>query len=154
MTPEARQSLLKVRAKWDNYRLRYPDSWSQERGTIDAMIADLDAALAALPSCAPPEPRFQFSREWCEKAAQAEADAGHPDITAGSEATFDQAVASSMSSPGVSQIVDEMRAAADPSVTLQKVTFNQLCLWIEALASPSPAHERTEPAARREGTEK
>lgn len=31
-------------------------------------------------------------------------------------------------------IVEEMKAACDPSVTLQKVTFNQLVLWIDALS--------------------
>jgi hypothetical protein len=33
----------------------------------------------------------------------------------------------------VEQLIEEMQAAADPSVTLQKVTFNQLCLWMAAL---------------------
>jgi Ca2+-binding EF-hand superfamily protein len=33
------------------------------------------------------------------------------------------------------QVIEEMQAAADPSVTLQKVTFNQLVTWIAALRS-------------------
>jgi hypothetical protein len=40
----------------------------------------------------------------------------------------------------VEQLIEEMQAAADPSVTLQKVTFNQLCLWMAALLA-LPASE-------------
>jgi hypothetical protein len=40
------------------------------------------------------------------------------------------------------QVIEEMQAAADPSVTLQKVTFNQLVTWIAALRSlASPEQE-------------
>jgi len=69
--------------------------------------------VLALSSSAPPEPRFQFSREWCERAAQAEADAGHPDITAGSESTFDQAAATSSETPAQAPAKAELAALKD-----------------------------------------
>jgi hypothetical protein len=59
MSDTLRAALGRLREKWTNYALRYPDSWSVERQRIDDFIADLNYidGMAALAESAPtPEP--------------------------------------------------------------------------------------------------
>lgn len=74
MSPEERAASVRMRItecwrKWDNYRLRYPDSWSQERARIDEFMSDLDklADVLALPlSGGPTEPKPKLAEKYLD----------------------------------------------------------------------------------------